>query len=271
MHEKEYILDPKSAYNLVDFICGESSEASKIMQKYSPDQVISRPFRIASLTYLELLRSNKDLQETIFIENCPVQLEDIKNWIEMLSVIPTDSPFHPYIPKETFPFFNQRIKNTDTYPLNILDRAKILVWVNNYEGKSGNSGFFLSPEYRNLSIADRLNDPFAIKRWNLQISAYLDLAENDLRSALQQYNRVYVEKQPFDGLLTGLIIHQVIAQEQGRELTADEEQKIIRESLEYQVEYATELKTSFENNRNGLKRFEDKVWDILSKQFLNQL
>lgn len=256
---------PKPFDELTGFLCGENSEVLTMMRKYSPDQVSERPFRIASLVYQDLLRSNKALQEGIFVKKLPFHLDDVKGWIEVLSVIPEDMPFHPDIPKETFPFLTERFKYTDITPFHIMDRAKIIYWVNDYQNKNGNSGFMLDRGFLHLSIADRLNDPFAGKRWNLQLDEYIDLNENYLREAVMEYNRIVVEEQPFDGKLTLLAFHRVIAQEQGRELTHDEEQKIIREGLTYQMEYAQGLKAAFEGNRNALKRFEDKVWELASK------
>lgn len=265
--------DRQQANPLIDFLAGSDTDALAVLKKYKLEQVTDRPFRIASLAYMELLRSNKGLQDSMFVDRVDIHLDTVKGWIEVLSVIPEGMAWHPDVAKESYPFLGEKIRTSGNRfvgyspetPMHVLDKAKIIIWKNDYRGIKGNSGFYLNPGYLHLSMADRLNDPNANKKWHAQIGEYLALAERDLADANMQYNRVYVEKLPFDGKLTELIFHQVFAEVDGRKLTPDEEQKIIRESLTHQMEYANEMFDSFNNNRDGLVKFEDKVWEKVAE------
>jgi hypothetical protein len=91
------------------------------------------------------------------------------------------------------------------------------------------------------------------------------LDDSDPRSAKLAYDRIVLEEQAFDGKLTELIFHKIVAQMDGKELTTEEEQKIISSSLENRVRYARSTATLFENNRDALVRFENHIWEMISK------
>lgn len=258
-------IEKTPSQELIAFLCGENQRAIKFMSQFTVDQIVYRPFRISSLAYKYLLRSNQYLEKTIFIDNQPIHLSTVEGWIEMLSVIPENMAFHPDLPKEVFPILGEKNGDSDTTPLHILNGAKIIKWVRDHNGIQGNTGYILDEGYLHLSMAERLDDPQSYQKWKLQINAYRELANSDLRSAKLEYDRIVLEEQPFDGKLTELIFHKIVAQMDGKELTAEEEQKIIKESLESRVRYARSISTLFENNRDGLVRFENNVWEMISK------